>query len=75
LGAFPKADPRVHRARINGSQQACWVIRLDRNGTGSYVFPFAEDLEQVLEPNQPEDLPSDEESANKELLGTSKNGH
>jgi len=38
---------------------------------GATSSRFAEDLEQVLEPNQPEDLPSDDESANKELLGTS----
>jgi hypothetical protein len=75
----PKAEPRVHRARLNGALQTCWVISLERNGTGNYVFPFAEDLEQILEPNQP-DPPeavshSDEESANTELLGTGKNGH
>ena len=68
---FPKAEPRVHRATINGAYQTCWVISLERNGTGNYVFPFAEDLEQILEPNQPNG--ADENKANSELSGYVKN--
>jgi hypothetical protein len=50
----PTREPRAHRARINGSQQACWIIGLEKNRDGQYVFPFGEDLEQVLDPNQPD---------------------
>ena len=49
----PSKEPRAHRASINGSQQACWVISLARNEKG-YIFPFGEDLEQILEPNPAE---------------------
>ncbi|HZR05991.1 MAG TPA: hypothetical protein VFA61_09200 [Candidatus Udaeobacter sp.] len=41
--AAPTREPRVHRARINGSLQTCWVISLERNGSGSHVFPFGEE--------------------------------
>jgi len=82
--AAPKAEPRVHRAMVNGAQQTCWVISLGRNGTGTFLFPFAEDLEQIIEPLQAEEEPSedsshgspaDEDSVNNELLGGAKNSH
>ena len=69
--ATPKAEPRVHRATVNGSSQTCWVISLERNCTGNYVFPFAEDLEQVLEPNQPKQDDDDVNAA----LSSAKNSH
>jgi len=49
----PTKEPRSHRASLNGSQQSCWVISLTKSEKG-YIFPFGEDLEQILEPNQPE---------------------
>lgn len=57
----PNREPRVHRVQINGSRQTCWVISLALNSKGEYLFPFGEDLEQVLEPNQPE---QDQDEAN-----------
>jgi hypothetical protein len=70
---LPKAEPRVHRARLNGALQTCWVISLERNGTDNHVFPFGEDLEQILQPEPVKR--QDEESANSELLGATQNGH
>jgi hypothetical protein len=52
----PSKEPRVHRAKVNGSVQTCWVINLGRDKQGKYIFPFGEDLEQILEPNQKEDV-------------------
>jgi len=45
---FPKGGDRVHRTRINGSRISCWVINLERDGDGNYLFPFAEDIEEIL---------------------------
>lgn len=51
---------------------------MERNGTGHYVFPFAEDLEEILEPNKPKtdsqvSAASAEDAVNTELLGTRQN--
>ena len=43
----PTKEPRTHTARINGSQQACWVISLTK-------FVFGEDLKELLEPTHSE---------------------
>jgi hypothetical protein len=69
----PNRDPRVHRARMNGSRQTCWVITLCQNKDGKHVFPFGEDLEQLLDPNQKEE---DINKINAELAAKSgKNSH
>jgi hypothetical protein len=62
---------------INGSRQNCWVISLERNGNGgAFLFPFGEDLEEILEPNQPNHSSGDaEDKVNSELPGHSQNGH
>lgn len=50
--APPTRAPGSHRARINGSQQTCWVVNMERDKkTGEYIFPFGEDLYQILQPN------------------------
>lgn len=45
----PKSGDRVHRIRMNGAKTSCWVISLEHNGDSNYLFPFAEDLEEILE--------------------------
>ena len=53
----PTRPPGSHRARINGAQQSCWVISLERDAKGDYIFLFAEDFLQIIEP---EDSPAPE---------------
>jgi hypothetical protein len=65
--AAPSKEPRVHRAQLNGSVQTCWVINLSRDKDGKYLFPFGEDLQQILEPNQKESV----DAANAELARAS----
>lgn len=73
--ATPSKEPRVHRVQIYGSIQTCWVINLGQDATGKYIFPFGEDLEQVLHPNQAE-RPEGDEKANRDLAAEStKKGH
>ena len=64
----PTAEPRVHRTYLNGSRQTCWIINLSRDKDGKYVFPFGEDLEQILGPNQNQ---SDIDQINADLAGES----
>src|SRR5262249_11882740 len=59
----PSAEPKVHRTTIYGSQQTCWVISLEKKSDGTYVFPFGEDFEQLLEPQGKKG--SSEEDSNK----------
>lgn len=52
----------------------CWVISLGVNGTGNHAFPFAEELEQIIEGDQPkgnskpDHTSNNEDSINAELL-------
>jgi hypothetical protein len=70
----PSREPRVHRAKVNGSVQTCWVINLSRDKDGKCMFPFGEDLEQLLNPNEAEK--KDVDQFNAEIAGESaKNGH
>jgi len=71
----PKVEPRAHRMRINGSQQTCWVLSMERNGTGHYVFPFVEDLEEILEPNKPETDSKVSAATNEDKINTELSGH
>jgi hypothetical protein len=68
----PNGGDRVHRVRINGSRTSCWVISLERNNNDDFLFPSGDDLEQVLEPNQPN---GSEDKVNAELQNHSQNGH
>ena len=66
----PTRAPFVHRIRINGSQQACWVISLERKEDGTFICPFGEDLEQQIEPGATdEDSDKDLDAVNTELAG------
>jgi hypothetical protein len=72
----PSNNTRQHRWMINGSRQSCWVISLERNGNGAFLFPFGEDIEEILEPNQPNNSSEhSEDKVNAELLGHGQNGH
>jgi hypothetical protein len=33
---------------MNGTKISCWVINLERDGDGNYLFPFAEELQEIL---------------------------
>jgi hypothetical protein len=47
----PKGGDRVHRWEIHGSKQSCWVVSLEKDESGKYLFPFAEELVEILEPS------------------------
>lgn len=49
----PKGGDRVHRCEIKGSKQSCWVLSLEKDESGKYLFPFAEELQAIL--NGPEE--------------------
>jgi hypothetical protein len=52
----PKSDHvRVHRATIQGTKSTCWVISLEQDSKGVPLFPFAEDLEELLDPSKMSD--------------------
>jgi hypothetical protein len=71
----PNGGDRVHRVRIDGSRSSCWVISLECSGNGDYLFPSGDDLEQVIEPNQPNGSGDNDDKINAELLGHGQNGH
>lgn len=52
----PKSDKvRVHRASINGAKTSCWVINLAKDTKDNYVFPFADDFLEILDPQKMDD--------------------
>jgi hypothetical protein len=68
-----RGKPDRRWVKVNGSAQRCWLINLSRDKDGKCIFPFGEDFEQLLHPNEADKKNVDQ--INDDLAGSGKSVH